>query len=74
MHPERVDIARVSVVVVATVAVAAGVTTTVRAFGSLLLGCLFPIVEVIVLPSGGRPRARATVIRIVTAPVDFWLG
>jgi hypothetical protein len=72
MHPERVDIARVvgvvAAVVVAAVVVAAvvGVTTTVRAFGSLLLGHLFPIVEFIVLPFGGRPRAQATVIGIVT--------
>jgi hypothetical protein len=51
MHPERVDIARVSAVVVAPVITAA----TVRAFGSLLLGHLFPIMQVIVLPSSGRP-------------------
>jgi hypothetical protein len=39
MHPERVDIASVSAVVVA-----AGVTAVVRAFGSLLLGHLFPMI------------------------------
>jgi hypothetical protein len=55
MHPKRVDIARVSTGVVAIVVVVVGVTATVRAFRSLLLGCLFPIVEVIVLPSSGRP-------------------
>jgi hypothetical protein len=44
MHPERVDIARVSADIVATVAIAAGVTAAVRAFGSLLLGHLFPII------------------------------
>jgi hypothetical protein len=63
MHPERVDIARVAAVVVATVV---GVTTAIRTFGNLLLGNLILIVDVIVLPSGSRPRARATVIRIVT--------
>jgi hypothetical protein len=69
MHPEMVDIARVSAVVVAV-----GVTTVVRAFGSLLLGNFFPTVEVIVLPSSGRSRARATIIGIVTLPVIFRLG
>jgi hypothetical protein len=53
MHPKRVNIARASTVVIVVV----GVTTAVRAFRSLLLGRLFPIVEVIVLPSGGRPQA-----------------
>jgi hypothetical protein len=62
MHPKRVVIARVSVVVVASVVVAA----TVGAFGSLLLGHLFPIIQVIVISSGGRPRARATIIGIFT--------
>jgi hypothetical protein len=38
MHPERVDIARIPTVVVTVVAAA------VRAFGSLLLGHLFPII------------------------------
>jgi hypothetical protein len=47
MHPERVDITIVSAVVVAI-----GVTAAVRAFRSLLLMHLFPIVEVIVVPSG----------------------
>jgi hypothetical protein len=69
MHPERVDITRVSAVVVAVV-----VAIVVGAFGSLLLGHLFPIVEVIVLPSGGCPRARATVIRIITPPIVFRSG
>jgi hypothetical protein len=52
MHPERFDITRASVVVGGAVV---GITAVVRAFGSLLLGHLFPIVEVIVLPSGYRP-------------------
>jgi hypothetical protein len=75
MHPKRVVIARVTAVIVAAVVVTVvGVTATVRAFESLLLGNLFPIVQVIILPSGGRPRARATVIGVVTPPVIFWLG
>jgi hypothetical protein len=53
MHPERVDITRVTAVIVAIiVAAVVGVTATIRAFWSLLLGHLFQIVEVIVLTSG----------------------
>jgi hypothetical protein len=69
MHPERVVIARVSAIIVAVVVVAAAV----GAFGSLLLGHLFPIILVIVFPSGGRPRAQATIIEIVTPPIVFRL-
>jgi hypothetical protein len=59
MHPERVLIARVSAVIAAAVTIIIIVATvviaaTVGAFGSLLLGHLFPIVQVIVFPSGGR--------------------
>jgi hypothetical protein len=70
MHPERVVITRVSTVVVATivviVVVAAVVATVVvasavGAVGSLLLGHLFPIIQVIVIPTGGCPRAQATI-------------
>jgi hypothetical protein len=69
MHPERVVIARVSTTtVVAIVVVVVVVVATVGAFGSLLLGHLFPIVQVIVFPSGGRSRARATIIGIVAPP------
>jgi hypothetical protein len=77
MHPERVIIARVSTVVVAVVAiivVAVVVAAAVGAFRSLLLGHLFPIVQVIVFPSGGWPRARATIIGIVSSPIVFRLG
>jgi multisubunit Na+/H+ antiporter MnhC subunit len=42
MHPERVVITRVSAVVVTAVVIT--VATTVRAFGTLLLGHLFPII------------------------------
>jgi hypothetical protein len=52
MHPERVVIAKVSVVVVVVVVVVVAVVVVVvvvvvaavRAFGSLLLGHLFPII------------------------------
>jgi hypothetical protein len=63
MHPERVIITMVSAVV-ATVVVAAAVGV----FGSLLLGHLFPIIQIIIISSGGRPRARATIVGIVTPP------
>jgi hypothetical protein len=72
MHSERVVIARV--VVVVAIATAIGITAAVRTFGSLLLEYLFPIVEVIVLPSDGRPRAWAMTIGVVTLPLIFWLG
>jgi hypothetical protein len=80
MHTERVVIARVSVVVAAVVAIivvftiVVSVALAVGAFGSLLLGHLFPIVQIIVISSGGRPRARATIIRIVSTPIVFRLG
>jgi hypothetical protein len=64
MHPERVVIARVFAVVT-TVVVAVVVAAAVGAFGSLLLGHLFLIVQIIVFSSGGRPRAQATIIGIV---------
>jgi hypothetical protein len=47
MHPERVIIARV--VVVVPVAVVIGISAAIGTFSSLLLGHLFPIEEVIVL-------------------------
>jgi hypothetical protein len=62
MHPERVVIARVVTVVVVAIVVAiiivvavVAVATTVGAFGSLLLGHLFPNVQIIIISSGGRP-------------------
>jgi hypothetical protein len=63
MHPERVVIARVSTVVAAAVAIIIVVTvvvvaSAVGAFGSLLLGHLFPNVQIIIISSGGRPQAR----------------
>jgi hypothetical protein len=73
MHPKRVVIARVAAVIVAIIA-AVVVDAAVGAFGSLLLGHLFPIIQVIVILTGGRPRARATIIRIVIPPIVFRLG
>jgi hypothetical protein len=76
MHPERVVISRVSAVVnvIIVVTVVVVVAAAVRAFGSLLLGHLFPIVQIIFISSGGRPRARATIIGIVAPPIVFRLG
>jgi hypothetical protein len=51
VHPERVVIAKVSTVVVSAVVVAA----TVGAFRSLFLRHLFPIIQIIIISSGGRP-------------------
>jgi hypothetical protein len=79
MHPKRVVIARVSVVVTAVVAIiivaaAVVVAAAVGAFGNLLLVHLFPIVQIIVFPYGSRPRARATIIGIVAIPIALRLG
>jgi hypothetical protein len=75
MHPERVVIARVSAVVAITIVVAAVVVATaVGAFGSLLLGNLFLIVKTVIISSGGRPRARATIVEVVTTPIVLRLG
>jgi tellurite resistance protein TehA-like permease len=73
MHPERLVIARVSAVVAAIVTIIV-VAAAVGASGSLLIGHLFPIVQIIVFSSGGRPRARATIIGIVAAPIVLRLG
>jgi hypothetical protein len=74
MHPERVVIARVSSVVAAVVAItiviaAAVVAATVGAFQSLLLGHLFPNVKIVIISSGGHPRARATIVGVVAIPI-----
>jgi hypothetical protein len=77
MHPERAVIARVSFVVAAIVAiivVTVVVAAAVGALGSLLLGHLFLTVQVIVISSDGRPRARAMIIGIVTPPIVLRLG
>jgi hypothetical protein len=54
--------------VVATV-VATAVAAAVRAFGGPLLGLLIPNVEVVIISSGGRPRARATIVGVVATPI-----
>jgi hypothetical protein len=75
MHPERVVITRVSAVVTAVVVaitiviVVVIVVAAVGAFGSLLLGHLFPNVKIVIISSGGRPRARATIVRVVAIPI-----
>jgi hypothetical protein len=79
MHPERVLIARVSAVVAAVVAITIVVTVVVvaaavGAFGRLLLGHLFPNVKIIIVSSGSRPRARATIVRVIATPIVLRLG
>jgi hypothetical protein len=73
MQPERVVIARVSTVISAVVAttivVASVVAAAVGAFGSLLLGHLIPNVKIVIISSGGRPRARATIVGVVATPI-----
>jgi hypothetical protein len=70
MHPERVVIARVSAVIAITVVIAVVVVATaVGAFGSLLLGNLFPNVKIVIISSGGHPRARATIVGVVAIPI-----
>jgi hypothetical protein len=70
MHPERVVIARVSAVVAIIVVVTAVVVAAaVGAFGSLLLGHLFPNVKIVIISFGGRPRARATIVGVVAIPI-----
>jgi hypothetical protein len=56
------------VVVVAVVAAAVG------AFGSPLLGLLILDVKIVIISSGGRPRARAAIVGVVATPVDLRLG
>jgi hypothetical protein len=64
----------VAAVVATTIVVAAAVATAVRAFGSLLLGHLIPNVEVVIISSGGSPRARATIVGVVATPIILRLG
>jgi hypothetical protein len=66
MQSEGVIIAIVSTVVATIVAaaivVAAFVAVAIGAFGSPLFGLLIPNVEVVIISSGSRPRARATTV------------
>jgi hypothetical protein len=77
MQPERVVIARVSTVIAAVVAttviVAVVVAAAARAFGSLLLGHLIPNVKIVIVFSGGRPRAQATIVGVVATPIVLGL-
>jgi hypothetical protein len=78
MQSEWVVIAIVSTVVVTVVAAIVATTIVVAvavgAFGSLLLGHLIPNVEVVIISSGGRPRARATIVGVVATPIILRLG
>jgi hypothetical protein len=76
MHPERVVIARVFTAVVTMIIVitAVIVAAAVGAFGSLRLGHLFSNVQIIIISSGGRPRARATIVIVVAIPIVLRLG
>jgi hypothetical protein len=79
MHPERVVIARVSAVVatvvtIIIVVVAVAVAAAVGPFGSLLLGHLFPNAQIIIISSGGRPQAWATIVGIVAIPIVLGSG
>jgi hypothetical protein len=75
---ERVVIARVSDVIAAVVAttivVATVVAAAVGAFGSLLLGHLIPNVKIVIISSGGRPRAQAMIVGVVATPIVLRLG
>jgi hypothetical protein len=79
MHPERVVIARVSAVVTAVLAITIVVAVvivaaTVGAIGSLLLGHLFLNIKIVIISSGGRPRARATIVGVVAIPIVLRFG
>jgi hypothetical protein len=78
MQSERVIIAIISAiittVVATTVIVAAVVAAAVGAFGSLLLGHLIPNVEIIIVSSSDRSRARATIVGVVATPIVLRLG
>jgi hypothetical protein len=72
MQSEGVVVAIISTVVttvVATsivVAFATVVAVAVGAFGSPFIGLLIPI---IIISTGGRPRARATIVGVVAIPI-----
>jgi hypothetical protein len=66
-------IARVSAIVAAVIAIVTTVVVAaaVWAFRSLLLGDLFPIIQIIVIPTSGCPRAWAM---ICLSPIVLRLG
>jgi hypothetical protein len=80
MQSERVVIAIVSAIITAVVvtsivvAVVAVVAAAVGAFGSPLLGLLILNVKIIIISSGGRPRARAAIVGVVATPIVLRLG
>jgi hypothetical protein len=55
-------------------AIVAIVAAAVGAFGSPLLGRLIPNVEVIIISSGGRPLARATIVGVIATPIILRFG
>jgi hypothetical protein len=64
----------VATIVATTIVVTAVVTAVVGAFGSLLLGHLIPNVKIVIISSGSRPRARATIVGVVSTPIIRRLG
>jgi hypothetical protein len=79
MHPKRVIIDRVSAIIAAVVAITIVIATVivaaaVGAFESLLLGHLFPSVKIVIISSGGHPRARATIVGVITIPIVIRFG
>jgi ABC-type enterochelin transport system permease subunit len=72
MQSERVVVAIISTTVTTVVAPSivvafvAIVVVAVGAFGSPFLGLLIPI---IIISTAGRPRARATIVRVVAIPI-----
>jgi hypothetical protein len=64
----------VAAIVAATIAAASIVAAAIGAFGSILLGHLIPNVKMVIISSGGRPRARATIVRVVATPIVLRLG
>jgi hypothetical protein len=70
MQSERVVIASVSTVIAVVVATTVVVAiVAVGDFRSLLLGLLIPNVKIIIISSGGCPRARATIVGVFATPI-----
>jgi hypothetical protein len=81
MQSEGVVVAIISTIVPTVVAttivvaiVGVVVVAAVGAFGSPLLGLLILNVEVVIISSGGRPRAQASIVGVVTTPIILRLG
>jgi hypothetical protein len=74
MQSERVVIAIVTAIITAVittsiVATVVAVVAAVGAFGSPLLGLLIPDVKIVIISSGGHPRARAAIIGVVATHI-----